>query len=202
MTTLNEFSLVLNKSWMPIRIVRVRDALIKGYSGMAKFVDQDYNAYEWDGWLEAFSWPRDDDEEMPFICVCTTHEAIRVPRVIVLTNYNKIPKMDVKLTRRNLLVRDNFLCQYTGKKLTMASATMDHIVPKAQGGETIWTNVVLASFEINTRKGNRTPQQAGLTLLKQPKKPVWNPIYTYYVKNRPLEWKKFLRSKNDNETDE
>jgi len=192
MSILNRPTLVLNKSWIPIRIEKVRDSFSKGFSKIARFIDPDtYSAYQWKDWLKIYSCSIDDNYDFPYIS--TVNMKIRVPEVIVLANFNRIPKVKVKLSRRNLFIRDNFYCQYTGEKLTMSTGTMDHIMPKSRGGKTEWSNVVLCSLKVNIKKANRTPSQAGLMLLKEPKEPVWNPIYTHYVPNKPDSWKKFLR---------
>jgi 5-methylcytosine-specific restriction endonuclease McrA len=192
---LSKAVLVLNKNWQSIRFETVRDAIVKGYSGTAIFLDVDptnSTTYTWSEWVKKYSWSR--DYETTEDCINTVNSKILVPRIIILTRYGRIPNTDVKLTKRNLFIRDNFRCQYSNEKLSMDDGTMDHIIPRSRGGQTSWDNVVLCSVEMNTKKGNRTPQEAGMSLLKVPKKPFWNPIFTYYVKEIHPSWKRFLKN--------
>jgi 5-methylcytosine-specific restriction endonuclease McrA len=94
---------------------------------------------------------------------------------------------------RGIWLRDGGVCQYTGKKLSTSEGNIDHIVPKSRGGKTSWTNCVLSHRTVNAKKGNRTPEEAGLKLIKQPSVPKQLPI-TFYIKNsyNIPEWDLFL----------
>jgi len=122
----------------------------------------------------------------------TRDNVIRAPEVIQLIDYNKIPNRKVKLNKWNLMIRDGFSCQYTGRRLRPFEADMDHVIPKSRGGSTSWTNLVLSDKGINREKGNRTPTEAGLTLRKKPVRPVWHPLYTRHLSRIPESWMKFL----------
>jgi len=186
---LNRSTLILNKNWAPVYIDTVKHALIKVFNDSAMIMDHDdYNLYDWESWIKLE--PRDGD-----FFIRTQKKNIRAPEIIILKSYDKIPVYEVKLTRKNLLVRDGFRCAYSGKKLRLHDATIDHVVPKCKGGNHSWDNVVISSKEMNTKKGNKTPVEAGLKLKKRPAKPAWHPLYTSMVPNVPESWKKFFHAK-------
>ena len=173
MNVLHNLVLVLNKSWMPVRIETAMMSIKRAFSDQARFVDEKtLRVYSWDEWIESFSYPRDEEWPLEALYIAATHINIRVPSVILLKRYNKVPRMNIRLTRKNLLIRDRFYCQYTGKRVRADEATIDHIIPRAQGGRHEWENVVISCKDANTRKANRTPEEAGMKLLTEPKKPV------------------------------
>jgi 5-methylcytosine-specific restriction endonuclease McrA len=118
---------------------------------------------------------------------------IKIPTVIVLNYYDKIPKQTIKFTQKSLWERDNFTCQYTNKKVTRTNGNIDHVIPKSQGGKTSWENCVIAHKEINALKADRTPEQAGLKLLKKPSAPRIMPV-SFYIRNieEVKDWELFL----------
>ena len=199
MTVLNAPTLVLNKGWEAVRVEPVRHSICKVFKGLARFVDHDdYSTYEWDDWATLFSYPLED--AVDFSCVkLTSGIKVRVPEVIVLSKFDRVPRTTVKLSRRNIFIRDGYRCQYTGKKLKSNEGTLDHVMPKSRGGRTTWENIVLCSVEANSRKGNRTPEEAGMKLVKEPKKPFWDPVFTHYVSEHPASWSKFINTDKWNE---
>lgn len=189
MSTLNKPVLVLNKGWTPIHVVSVTAAISDIMVGSKCALDHEsYIVYDSDGWFEL-----PVQEGHSFIQL-TRGKRIRVPEVVVCAEYNKIPKFTVKLNRRNVYLRDNFTCQYTGEKLTYDELNLDHVVPSSRGGRSTWDNLVACSIRINTLKGNKTPEEAGLKLIKPPRKPKWTPLYSSAINTkRSLDsWKKFL----------
>jgi len=191
---LYEPTLVLNKSWSAFNIETAKESIVRAFTGTAHIIDENYTKCDWNKWVKE-SQKYDDDENF----IHTNKLKIRVPKVIVLSKYNRIPNIKVKLTRRNLLIRDKHRCQYTGKKVTMKNATIDHVFPKSRGGKTTWDNVVIASFEANIQKGNRTPEEAGLKLIREPRKPVWNLMYAKHISKIPKFWEKFINTDQWNE---
>ena len=99
--------------------------------------------------------------------------SIEMPRIIRLRKYVKVAKnlAMVRYSRRNIILRDDSTCQYCSKKVHGKDATLDHVMPKSRGGKSTWTNIVLSCRSCNGKKDNRTPQEAGMTLLKKPVKP-------------------------------
>ena len=117
---------------------------------------------------------------------------LNYPSIMCLKRYVYVPHRKIPLTRRNILIRDNFTCQYTGEQLTEKSATIDHVIPKSQKGSpgNKWTNVVACSRRTNNFKGDLTPEQAGLKLAKKPYTPSWEDLV---LSTRP-EWRTHVDS--------
>jgi 5-methylcytosine-specific restriction endonuclease McrA len=182
---LNRPTLVLNRNWQPIGVASVAKALVKVFNDTARIVDpDDYRVYTWDDWAAL----RPDGEE-PFIR--SQRLRLRVPEVVTLTRYDRVPAHSVTFSRRNIFKRDHFTCQYCGKQPGSEELTIDHVLPRAHGGTSTWENCVLACMVCNHRKADRTPGQAGLTLRSQPARPQWRPIYA--ARNvRIASWSKFI----------
>ena len=103
----------------------------------------------------------------------------------------------IKLTKRNIYIRDKYRCQYTGKQLKFNEANIDHVVPKAKGGKNTWDNLVVCSKDINSIKGDKTNEEAGLKLIKKPTKPSTDSPYKLFDTrfNMPESWSKFIKVK-------
>ena len=101
----------------------------------------------------------------------TVRGPIRVPTVIVAVNYAKVPKKRPKLCARAIRERDGNRCQYTGRVLRPDEGSLDHVLPRSRGGKNAWENLVWAGKDVNARKGNRLPHEAGLKLLTVPRAP-------------------------------
>jgi 5-methylcytosine-specific restriction endonuclease McrA len=130
----------------------------------------DYRFYSWADWmaLPAF-------EGGP--CIRTARARIRVPEVLALQRFDRLPASAVAFSRRNVAKRDHYTCQYCGAQPGVADVTIDHVIPRAQGGQSTWTNCVAACAVCNARKADRTPQQAGMRLRKAPARPEWKLLY-------------------------
>ncbi len=147
-------TLVLNRNWQAINVATAARALIMLWNESAKVVDPvDYQLYDWNDWSKLVP-----DRDEPF--VQAVRQRFRVPEVVTLTEFDRLPSAAVTFSRRNVFKRDRFTCQYCGKQPGGDELTMDHVVPRAQGGESGWTNCVLACLECNKRKADRTPEQA------------------------------------------
>ena len=178
-------TLVLNRNWQPVNVATVARALVLLWNESARVVDPaDYQTYTWEDW--AGLRPHDGER---FIQAVRTR--LRVPEVVTLTEYDRLPTAAVTFSRRNIFKRDHFACQYCGVQPGSEELTLDHVTPRAQGGESRWDNCVLACLECNTRKADRTPQQAGMRLKHKPVRPTWNPLYA--LRDRRIEsWSKFV----------
>jgi 5-methylcytosine-specific restriction endonuclease McrA len=123
----------------------------------------------------------------------TVSRAVRVPSVLVLARYDKVPKRRPKFCAKAIWERDGGVCQYTGRKLSPKEGNIDHVVPRSRGGKTSWDNCVLAHREVNSRKANRLPHEAGLRLRKQPVAPRVVPA-SVLIRNRygVRDWGHFL----------
>jgi 5-methylcytosine-specific restriction endonuclease McrA len=123
-----------------------------------------YQTYTWEDWARLR--PQATDEKIK-----SGNIYFRIPEIIKLSEYDKIPAPKVHFSRRNLFKRDNMTCQYCGCKPGSSELTVDHVLPRSQGGTSTFENCVLSCIKCNTRKANRTPEQAGMKLLSKPKKP-------------------------------
>ena len=178
-------TLVLNRSWQPIDVATVARALILLWNDSAEVVDPiDYRLFDWSDWSRLVP-----DQDEPFIQ--SVRQKIRVPEVITLTQFDRMPTQAVTFSRRNVFKRDKMTCQYCGKQPGSEELTIDHVVPRAQGGQSSWTNCVLACVDCNSRKADRTPAEAGMRLRKKSVRPTWKPIYAQRM-NRIESWSKFI----------
>jgi 5-methylcytosine-specific restriction endonuclease McrA len=118
---------------------------------------------------------------------------IRVPAVIVAVNFARVPKKRPKLCAKMIRERDGNRCQYTGKVLKPEEGSLDHVVPRSRGGADAWENLVWSSKAVNTKKGNRLPEEAGLKLLSVPLAPKELPV-SALIRNAHgvAEWKLFV----------
>ena len=190
-STLNQHVLVLNRLWQAVNVCTVRRALTLLFQGHAQVVlDQD------DGSFRTFSFPewRDFSESKPHPeCVRSISFRIRLPRVILLLVYDHLPKKEVKFTRHNIFERDKNTCQYCGRTFDRNDLNLDHVIPRDRGGPTTWENIVCSCIECNTRKSNRTPGEAGIHLIRKPKRPKWRPfVQINFNLYRHDSWKHFI----------
>ncbi|MEM7477106.1 MAG: HNH endonuclease [Planctomycetota bacterium] len=177
--------LVLNRNWQPINVATVARGLIMLWNNAARIVDpQDFQLYDWSDWTAMVP-----DKDEPF--VQTVRQRIRIPEVIALTSFDRLPDQSVTFSRRNVFKRDKYTCQYCSKQPGLEDLTIDHVLPRAQGGQSSWTNCVLACFQCNSKKADRTPAQAGMRLLKEPVRPTWKPVYADRTV-RMESWSKFI----------
>jgi 5-methylcytosine-specific restriction endonuclease McrA len=160
--------LVLNRSFQPIHVTSLRRAFTLLYQGVAQAIDEQYRLFDFQSWAALSA-------ELYGESIGTPTKRIRVPRVVVLVAFDRLPRMRVRFSRHNIYLRDDSTCQYCGKRLPRAELNLDHVVPRSKGGCTSWENVVCSCIPCNLRKANRTPDEAGLVLLKRPVRPKWNP---------------------------
>ncbi len=164
-------TLVLNRNWQPVGVVTVARSLLKVWNDAARVVDpDDFRLYTWADWSKLT--PRDGE---PFIQ--TPRLRLRVPEVVTLTRYDRFPASAVTFSRRNVFKRDHCTCQYCGAQPGSEELTIDHVVPRSQGGVSSWENCVLACIACNKRKADQTPEQVGMRLRKRPARPRWSPLY-------------------------
>lgn len=177
--------LVLNRNWQPVNVATVARALILLWNESARIVDPgDYQLYDWHDWTRQV--PGADER-----VIRAVRQRIRVPEVVALSAYDRLPQGAVSFSRRNVFKRDRFACMYCGRQPGSEELTIDHVVPRSRGGQSSWTNCVLACLECNARKADRTPAQAGMRLRKQPKQPAWKPLYADRTE-RIESWSKFV----------
>jgi len=184
--------LVLNKHYQPIHVTNVKRAFSLLYLGVARVVDEEFRTFDFQSWAQ-LSAELGQAGQLGSDVTNTVTMALRVPRVIVLQLYDRLPKTKVRFSRNNIYLRDGSTCQYCGRTLPRTDLNLDHVVPRAQGGRTSWENVVCCCISCNLAKGARTPDQAAMRLLKVPVRPKWTPTFrggSGPVKHR--EWLPFL----------
>ena len=182
--------LVLNKNWQAINTRTPADAFCQMATNVATALDidgDDIRPVAWDEWLTLPI--REQDE-----AVQTVRGFIRVPTVIVALNFAKVPRKRPKLCAKSIRERDGNRCQYTGKILRPDEGSMDHVLPRSRGGADSWENLVWAAKEVNARKGNRLPHEAGLRLINVPRAPKQLPV-TALIRNSAdiSDWNLFVK---------
>ena len=186
MSVLNTKVLVLNRSYFPVHVTSVRRAFSLLYQGIAKAVDQQYRTFDYESWSALSASVHDET-------IGLIGRAIRVPRVILLVSYDRVPRRQVRFSRFNVFARDKNTCQYCGRRFSRNELNLDHVIPRSQGGLSTWTNIVCSCLRCNRVKGGRRPEEAGMRLIKQPVQPEWTPfmLETFTFK-RYQEWLPFL----------
>ena len=183
---LNSNVLVLNRSFLPIDVTSVRRAFSLLYGGGARAVNSSYQTFDFEGWRTDGA-PDDGD------WIGSTRGAVPIPRVLVLTTFDRVPRRQIRFSRTNIFSRDRFTCQYCGLTPPRSGLNLDHVIPRTQGGRTTWENVVCCCVSCNRSKGGRTPHQAGLRLRREPARPRWSPVMSVSTsKVRYHEWRPFL----------
>ena len=188
---LNQQVLVLNRLWQAVNVCTVRRALTLLFEGHAHAVlganDGSFQTFDFKEWHHLSQ--RDPHPES----VHTVSFRIRVPRVIVLLLFDRLPKKEVKFTRHNIFERDRNTCQYCGHVFDRKDLNLDHVIPRDRGGPTSWENIVCSCIKCNTKKANRTPFEAGLHLIRKPKRPKWRPfLQVNFGLKYHDDWKHFL----------
>jgi 5-methylcytosine-specific restriction endonuclease McrA len=154
MAFLDQRVLVLNRLWQAVNVCSVRRALALLFEGHAHVVlgDQE-GAFQTYGFKEWQDLSRHAPHEPS---IRTVSFRIRVPRVILLLFFDRLPRKEVKFTRHNIFERDKNTCQYCGRSCDRHELNLDHVMPRDRGGPTSWENIVCSCIDCNTRKANRT----------------------------------------------
>jgi 5-methylcytosine-specific restriction endonuclease McrA len=177
--------LVLNKNYMPVNIVTVKRAFCMFAAGIAKAVDKEFRTFDFMSWAALSASVHDDT-------VGLVGRTILVPRVLILASYERLPKRRVRFSRMNILLRDGYTCQYCGSQMRRWQLNIDHVLPRSRGGLTTWENVVASCVKCNLSKGGRTPEEAGMRLLKKPARPQSTPYAGLSNLAKYEEWKPFV----------
>lgn len=157
--------LVLNASYEPLNICNWKRAVILVYKGKAEQVEHNGRV---------------------------VYPNFHIPTVIRLRRYVSLPYKEIPLTRRNLMYRDHYSCQYCGTKTN--DLTIDHVIPKSKGGTDSWDNVIACCQRCNVKKGDRTPKEASMALLKHPRTPVGHLYFevTRLATTSFPDWQKYI----------
>ena len=163
--------LVLNTSYMPINVISWRRAICLVYIGKAEVVCESEHV------------------------VRSVNSAMKIPSVVKLKYFNKFPQINIRFNKKNIFLRDNYVCQYCGKKFSATELTLDHVIPKKLNGKTCWENIVTCCIPCNTRKSEYVLNQVGMKLLSKPKKPFYIPsllIKRGATEQDMADWKQFF----------
>lgn len=192
---------MLNANYVALRVIDARRAfsLLCKQSGrnqpraeIVSLEDGRYVSYDFDDWRELSDF-RKEFEPAEHDWVRTVRFDIVVPRIVRVLTYSRLPKQEVKLNRRNIYARDASRCQYCGKRFASSELSLDHVVPRSRGGENTWQNIVCCCVKCNVRKGGRTPEDAGLTLMRPPVKPRRSPVIRVKLSDSKYHsWRQFL----------
>ena len=189
------FVLVLNRYYQALRVVNARRAFSLLFRRLAEVVAVEegaYNSYDFESWTEVSEYQsrfQPDGHDW----VHTVRLTIAVPRIIRLLFYESLPRQQVKFNRRNIYARDHNRCQYCGQRFSTSELSLDHVIPRSQGGKTTWENVVCCCTSCNVKKGGRRPHQAGMELITRPVKPRCSPmIHLRLGLDKYASWKHFL----------
>ena len=188
---LNLNVLVLNKLWQPIHTCSVRRALKLLCLGHAQVVEAEgemkYQTHDLGSWLDSSS------DLLADGMIRSVRFAMKVPKVIVLALYDKLPSKDVRFTRHNVFLRDHHTCQYCCKQFPEKELNLDHVLPRDKGGRTRWDNIVTSCICCNNRKANKLPHEAGMFPAKPPEAPRWRPLFGFKRRGEIDDsWKTFL----------
>jgi 5-methylcytosine-specific restriction endonuclease McrA len=181
--------LLVNRHYAPVSVTTARRAVVLLYAGAARALDHEGEAHDFGAWLRLPVREVDDG-------IAMVDGALRVPRVLYLTRYERAPRITVRLTRRNLMLRDGHQCQYCGRRPALRDLNVDHIVPRSRGGADSWENLVVSCRVCNLKKGRRTPDEAGMRLLCTPRRPRWSTAaHILLAEREPFsEWQPFLQA--------
>jgi 5-methylcytosine-specific restriction endonuclease McrA len=195
--SLHSSVLALNRHFAALQVISARRAfclLCKGYAEVINVENGAFLTYDFEGWLSI-------SELRAELGEITEHDdwvqsvnfRIQVPRIVRLTDYDRLPRPSVKFNRRNVFLRDEHRCQYCRQRFSTHKLSLDHVVPRSYGGPTTWENVVTACMRCNVRKGGRTPQEAGMPLAKDPVRPHRNPLLELQVNSEKYRcWSTFI----------
>lgn len=193
-TALDSDVLVLNRLYMAVHVVSVRRAfalLVKRVAEVVSFQDDGFATYDFDSWRDLSAMRTEFAEEDEVLH--TVSFVIRVPKVIRLLGYDRLPRTEVKFNRRNLFARDENRCQYCGRRFPTSELSLDHVVPRSQGGRATWENIVCACATCNARKGGRLPHEVGMHLVRKPLKPRRSPVLKLSLRSEKYRsWRHFV----------
>jgi len=181
--------LVLNRHFQPVQLTTAKRAVVLLYGGAAQAIDEAGEPYDFALWRTLPV--RADDDALPIV-----GGALRVPRVVHLCRYERQPRTSVRLTRRNVMLRDAHECQYCGRRPPLRDLNIDHVIPRSRGGGDSWENLVTACRPCNLRKGWKTPDEANMRLARSPFRPRWSVAAQLLLAagERFKEWDPFLKA--------
>ena len=199
-SALDQPVLCLNSAWMPIGIVSVRrgveDATSESVYGDAPKLALDIIMEDdvlmsaipctWEQWIELPVRPGDT-------YIQAARRMIRCPTVLIAQHFGRIPFHVPNLNATAIFERDRFTCQYCSRVFPRKQLNLDHVFPESRGGKKTWTNLVACCIKCNTAKGDRTPREAGMHLIRRPTAPKTRPMTFHFSVAKHPHWRPFLR---------
>lgn len=196
--------LKLNSSFFPLSTSTWEDIVVNIFSGAVQPLDIVYSTKEdgsidtssveyftmFDNWSDWAKLPIRECDDY----VHTSKGPVRLPSIVVATNFNRVVYKTVLFpTKQNIFKRDNYTCGYTGRKLKREELSVDHILPTSRGGQNTWNNLITCAKDVNNMKDNKLPQECGLKLLWEPKKPANGMVFDALRED----WNMFLGKNKD-----
>lgn len=181
--------LIVNRFFQPVQVTSARRAFLLLFGGAALALDESGDLHDFSAWRALPI--REKDDGLPIV-----GGALRVPRVLHLRRYERLRRPVIRLSRKNLMLRDGHQCQYCARTPMVRELNIDHVLPRSRGGPSSWENLVTACRVCNLRKGRRTPEEAGMRLLRIPAPPRWSATAQILMGTpRPFEeWTPFLKA--------
>lgn len=171
-----------------MRVTTARRALMMLFAGNARALDASYDAHDFSSWAGLPIAPEMNDD-----VIGTSSGPLRIPRVLLLSRYGRVPRANLRLSRRNVFMRDGYTCQYCGVSPALSELNLDHVTPRSRGGPATWENLVTSCRPCNLRKGSSTPDEAGMRLRTKPVRPAWTAsVLLATTRRRFHEWDPFL----------
>ncbi len=192
---------MLNAHYVALRVITVRRAMAllckrtlkdDPVAEIVHVEDDRFYTYNFEDWADLSEFRR-EFEAAEFDWIRTVRFDLPVPKIVRVLTYNRVPRQQVKLNRRNIFARDHSRCQYCGQKPATSELSLDHVVPRSQNGPTTWENIVTCCVTCNVRKGGRTPAKARMKLLSKPVKPATSPVLRIRLSDHKYRsWRQFL----------
>jgi 5-methylcytosine-specific restriction endonuclease McrA len=185
--------LKLNSLYMPFDTMSVRDALCDLFSGVVEAIYVNdagqYESHDFTSWSQLTEYRVSHEAEW----IHTPRLTFPVPRIVRCMDYDDIPVYEPRLTRAGIMERDHNTCQYCNRKFSTKELNIDHVMPRCRGGKNTWTNLVCSCIACNVKKGDKTPSEAGMVLLKKPIKPIRKMKFTLPRNTKTYSgWDKFV----------
>ena len=185
--------LVLNRNWQAVSVIGVRRAFTLLFRDHARFIGLtggEHALFDVGAWIDySLRNPPGAHD-----AIQTVRMPLRIPDVMILSDYDRLPVKEARLSRESIFERDAHTCQYCGKTFTSSELTIDHVIPRERGGRNTWENLVTACKTCNSRKANRLPHEAGMALQHKPRRPPRMPFTATAIYEHGMsdQWRAFL----------
>ena len=194
--TLDQQVLVLNRLWQPVNTCSARRAFTLLFLDHAQVVDCDENkvfsTHDVASWIQHSALFAKNGQNQ---VVHSVSHVFRLPKIIVLQSFDRLPKQEIKFTRENVFQRDGYTCQYCVNTFESKDLNIDHVIPRDKGGKTTWENVVCSCIRCNTKKANKLPTEANMFPRQKPVAPRWRPFLSanrHARQNYDEAWRHFI----------